>query len=237
MKLRQRSRIALASSITIHLVFLIALSVLGAFTILDKKEKPVEILFFDSVNPGGSSGGGAPAQAKAEQAIVNTPPVDTQSISDSSAKQQEYAPTPTQSSSQVGGSATATGNGSGSGTGSGTGAGSGSGSGEGTGDGTGSGSGISNNPAVPPRVTRYIAPDYPSAARSAGISGIVRLQVLINSSGDVQNVEVYESSGNQALDSAGIRAVRSWQFTAAKDNSGHRVACYTIIPIRFNLKN
>lgn len=235
MKLRQRSRIALASSLTIHLVFLIALSVLGAFTILDKKEKPVEILFFDSVNPGGSSGGGAPAQAKAEQAIVNTPPVDTQSISDSSAKQQEYA-APTQSSSQVG-SATATGNGSGVSTGSGTGAGSGSGNGEGTGDGTGSGSGISNNPAVPPRVTRYIAPDYPSAARSAGISGIVRLQVLINSSGDVQNVEVYESSGNQALDSAGIRAVRSWQFTAAKDNAGRRVACYTIIPIRFNLKN
>ena len=232
MKLKQRSQIALISSIGIHLVLLIALSLVGAFSILDKKDKQVEIVFFDSVNAGGSSGGGAVAQPKSEQQMSQPSQTnDPQAIADSSAKPQtDYIP-PSGANS-----ATGTESGSGSGAGVGSGSGSGSGTGEGDGTGSGSGTGISNNPAVPPRVARYVAPDYPSAARSAGITGMVRLQVLISSEGSVQDVEVYESSGNAALDSAAIRAVRSWQFTAAKDGAGRRVACYTIVPIRFNLK-
>ena len=229
MKLKQRSQIALISSIGIHLVLLIALSILGAFSILDKKDKPVEIVFFDSVNAGSSSSG-AVAQPKSEQqtAQANTA-TDPQAIADSSAKSQSDYTTPSVAVPSAGTE--------GSGSDSGVGSGSGTGSGDGDGTGSGSGSGISNNPAVPPRVARYVAPDYPAAARSAGITGVVRLQVLISSEGSVQDVEVYESSGNTALDSAAIRAVRSWQFTAAKDGAGRRVACYTIVPIRFNLKS
>lgn len=233
MKLKQRSQIALASSIGIHVVLLIALSVLGAFSILDKKDKPVEIVFFDSVNSGGS-GGGAAVKQQTVQAVVPANSPDPQAIADNNSKQQEYVP-PANIGTNAVGNESAGNNNEGSGRGVGTGSGSGTGSGDG--DGAGSGSGISNNPAVPPRVARYIAPDYPSAARSAGITGVVKLQVLISSGGDVQDVEVYESSGNQSLDSAAIRAVRNWQFTAAKDSAGRRVACYTIVPIRFNLKS
>lgn len=233
MKLKQRSQIAFVSSVGIHVVLLIVLSVLGAFSILDKKDKPVEIVFFDSVNAGGSSGG-AVAKPQTAQSVVPSNPADPQAIADNNAKPQEYTP-PVSVGSNAAGNESAGGNGTGSGTGVGTGSGSGTGSGDG--DGAGSGSGISNNPAVPPRVARYIAPDYPAAARSAGITGVVKLQILISSGGDVQEVEVYESSGNQSLDSAAIRAVRSWQFTAAKDSAGRRVACYTIVPIRFNLKS
>lgn len=232
MKFRQRSQVALASSITIHLLLLVVLSVLGAFSILDKKDKPAEIFFFDSVNAGGSSGGSL-AAPPAAQPTISSDNNDTQAIADNTTKTQTAYTPPV----SLGQSASDNQSGTGVGVGSGSGAGTGSGSGTGSSDGVGSGSGISSNPSVPPRVARYVAPDYPSAARGAGITGVVKLQVLINSSGDVQGAEVYESSGSQSLDNAAVRAVRSWQFTAAKDSAGRRVACYTIVPIRFNLKN
>lgn len=233
MKFKQRSQIAFASSVAIHIVLLLVLSILGAFSILDKKDKPVEVIFFDSVGGSGGSGGSAPKQQTAPQVIQPPTVIDRDAIQDKNDKSQPvpaYTPAPAVGNQANDGESTGNDTGSGSGSGSGT----GNGSGDGVGDGFGNGP--VSNPAVPPRVTRHIAPDYPSSARSAGITGVVKLQVLISNDGDVQDVEVYESSGNGSLDSAAVRAVRNWQFTAARDSAGRRVACYTIIPIRFNLK-
>lgn len=236
MKLKQRSQIAFASSVAIHVVLLLVLSILGAFSILDKKDKPVDVIFFDSVGGSGGSGGSAPKQQQTAAPIAQpAPTIDKDAIQDknnTTQAAQSYTPAPVSGNQTTAGEGTGDGSGTGSGSGSGTG--SGNGSGDGVGDGYGNGP--TSNPAVPPRVTRHVSPDYPSAARSAGITGVVRLQVLISNDGDVQDVEIYESSGNGSLDSSAIRAVRNWQFTAARDSAGRRVACYTIIPIRFNLR-
>jgi protein TonB len=49
--------------------------------------------------------------------------------------------------------------------------------------------------------------NYPRLARERGIEGEVRLRFRLNSSGNVEAVEVVKSSGYEILDSASIRAV------------------------------
>jgi len=56
-------------------------------------------------------------------------------------------------------------------------------------------------------------PRYPAGARSAGMKGegIFLLHVRM-STGEVDRVEVYRSTGFRALDIEAIRALRQWRF-------------------------
>ena len=65
-----------------------------------------------------------------------------------------------------------------------------------------------------PRVepVRYVAPEYPEAARLAGVSGRVVLRLAIGRRGRVEDVELIESSGHPLLDRAALRSVRLWRF-------------------------
>lgn len=132
------------------------------------------------------------------------------------------------------GSDTGKGSGSGSGEGSGSGSGSGSGNGDGNGSGNGSGSGM-ETPAVPPRLASRTNPRYPASARSAGITGVARVRMLVNASGRVDSAELYGSSGNGELDASAVECVYKWRFTPAKNGAGKPVPCYIIIPVRFSL--
>ena len=51
------------------------------------------------------------------------------------------------------------------------------------------------------------AKNYPRLARERGIEGVVRLRFLLKPSGDIEKIEVLESSGSDLLDHASIRAV------------------------------
>jgi TonB family protein len=48
---------------------------------------------------------------------------------------------------------------------------------------------------------------YPRLARERGIEGVVRLRFRLTPVGDVEKVEILESSGHEILDTASIRAV------------------------------
>lgn len=71
---------------------------------------------------------------------------------------------------------------------------------------------------------RYVAPEYPEAARRAGVSGTVVVELAIGRRGRVDEAELIESSGHDALDAAAIRAVRLWRFSRREvgERSIHR---------------
>ena len=117
------------------------------------------------------------------------------------------------------------------GSGGGTGGGTGAGNGTGVGPGTGSGSG----PTRGPRIVEGGRPEYPENARVKGWEGTVKLQILVNTEGRVEDVRVVSSSGYGELDAAAQRTVRSWRFSPALQK-GAPVAAWATLPVVFDLR-
>ena len=72
--------------------------------------------------------------------------------------------------------------------------------------------------------TRYVAPEYPEAARRAGWTGSAVVELTVGRRGRVEAFELIESSGYDELDEAALRAVRLWRFPRVKagEQSIHR---------------
>ena len=77
---------------------------------------------------------------------------------------------------------------------------------------------------------RFPSPSYPASARSAKRQGSVRLLVTVEASGVPSSVEISQSSGFQALDSAARDTVRRrWRWPSGAVRK-------FIVPIRFQLQ-
>lgn len=106
------------------------------------------------------------------------------------------------------------------------------------GDGSGNGGGKGSQGLIPPGILSKVEPVYPQAARNAGQSGTVMLRIQILPNGRSGNITVTASSGYGLLDDAAVNAVRQWRFIPAKDrSSGKTVACYTTLPVTFQLNS
>ncbi len=78
-------------------------------------------------------------------------------------------------------------------------------------------------------------PAYPAVARRRGLQGTVTVRVLVGADGSVENAEVADSSGFDALDDAALETVRSrWRFVPAR-HDGLAVESWVLVPIRFSL--
>ena len=91
-------------------------------------------------------------------------------------------------------------------------------------------------PTVPPRIKKYSEPPYPSAVKSAGITGVVKLRVLIDKNGNPESISISSSSGNGELDNSALNTAYKWRFSPGLDNLGKPVRCYAYIPVRFDIK-
>ena len=78
-------------------------------------------------------------------------------------------------------------------------------------------------------------PVYPTEMKRQGISGEVQLQFVVDSNGDVQNVEVIKST-NREFEQPAIQAVQKWKFKAGR-KGGKPVNTRMAIPIAFNLND
>jgi protein TonB len=83
-----------------------------------------------------------------------------------------------------------------------------------------------------PEATNQVPPEYPPAARDAGLQGIVLVGVHVSRTGLVDSVRVIRSI--PGLDSAAVAAVSQWRFKPARYR-GNPVAVWTSIPVRFTL--
>lgn len=78
------------------------------------------------------------------------------------------------------------------------------------------------------------SPKYPRIARIRGFQGTVLLNVLVNSSGKVDDVTIFKSSGHPVLDGAAESTVKQWLFEPGRIGK-RKVDMWVRVPIRFEL--
>ena len=81
-----------------------------------------------------------------------------------------------------------------------------------------------------PRKVVDIPPVYPETARTAGIAGVVMLEVTIGADGSVTNARVLRSIPQ--LDASAVEAVRQWRYEPTLIN-GTAVPVIIVVPVRF----
>lgn len=78
-------------------------------------------------------------------------------------------------------------------------------------------------------------PQYPRVAIKRGYQGIVELMVLVNASGKVTDLWLFESSGYSILDQAALQSVKNWSFTPGRRGS-QKIEMWVRVPVRFQLQ-
>lgn len=86
----------------------------------------------------------------------------------------------------------------------------------------------------PPELVRRDAPDYPIAARRAGIEGAVILRAVINRDGTVGDVDIVKDLP-LGLGEAAARSVKRWRFRPATLD-GAPIAVYYTITVNYRLQ-
>lgn len=87
-----------------------------------------------------------------------------------------------------------------------------------------------------PAVVKEVKPQYTKAALDAKIHGVVVLEVVVLSSGEVGDVEVTDSlDTTYGLDQQAIDAARQWQFRPGMKD-GKPVAVQIALEMTFTLK-
>jgi len=82
------------------------------------------------------------------------------------------------------------------------------------------------------RLLHETKPKYPQEAKSAGIQGTVRLEVLIGREGNVQETKLL--SGHEILAKAAMKAVLKWRYKPILIN-GKPVEIVTEVDVNFTL--
>jgi TonB family protein len=83
----------------------------------------------------------------------------------------------------------------------------------------------------PPERTRFVEPEYTSAARRAHVSGIVVLRLRIDAEGNVEDVRVLEDLGF-GLSTEAAKVARKWKYRPAMI-AGQAVPTYLTVRLRF----
>jgi len=84
-------------------------------------------------------------------------------------------------------------------------------------------------------VIRAMEREYPPLLRDAGIGGTVQVYFFIDEEGTVQQFQVNESSGHQALDDAALAVAGVYRFSAAL-NRDKRVPVWVSFGITFQVR-
>jgi TonB family protein len=75
---------------------------------------------------------------------------------------------------------------------------------------------------------------YPEAAKSSGVEGVVVVRAFIDENGEVTDVKVKRSSGNEDLDNAAKEAVLKMRFEPAR-RGNDKEPSKVDVPVRFSL--
>jgi protein TonB len=129
--------------------------------------------------------------------------------------------------------------GSGSGSGFGQGSGGGIGSGRGNGIGPGSGGGYGGGVmsvgggVAAPQVIHSVDPEFTDEARQAKYAGVVSIQLIVDTYGNPQAIQVIRHVG-MGLDEKAIEAVKQYKFRPAM-YQGHAVSVRVVVDVSFHL--
>lgn len=84
-------------------------------------------------------------------------------------------------------------------------------------------------------VGRALEREYPPLLRDAGVGGQVEVWIRISDAGQVEAVQVNQSSGHAALDAAALEVGQVMEFTPAM-NRDRQVPVWVSIPITFQVR-
>jgi TonB family protein len=84
-----------------------------------------------------------------------------------------------------------------------------------------------------PKLIHSVQPEYPDGAKQAGLSGTVRLSLLVEKNGIPSHVQVVRGIG-MGLDESAIAAVKQYRFEPAKEN-GKPVTVDLLTDVKFQL--
>jgi TonB family protein len=84
-----------------------------------------------------------------------------------------------------------------------------------------------------PKRSKTVPPQYPPEAQAAGIRGIVILELVVDTQGKVESVNVIRSV--PGLDDAAVEAARLWEYEITKVN-GKPVSVRLTVPITFAMR-
>lgn len=83
--------------------------------------------------------------------------------------------------------------------------------------------------------TRYIAPDFPRAAREKGITGWVDVQFVVRTDGSVGDANIVGAAPVGVFEQAALDAVRRWRYRPAMQ-AGQVVSQRTRVRVRFAMQ-
>ena len=100
----------------------------------------------------------------------------------------------------------------------------------------------SNSPVAPPplggdvkpaKVIRSVAPVYPAAAKAQHIAGNVKIDALIDASGNVASAKIL--SGPSELHMAALQAVKQWKYQPAQLD-GNPTPMHLTVTVQFSIQ-
>jgi protein TonB len=87
----------------------------------------------------------------------------------------------------------------------------------------------------PPQAVVRTQPVYPYRARQRGISGEVRVKLLVTADGRVEQVQILEADPPGLFDDAVLQAVPRWKFQPGVID-GRQVPAWVVTSVRFDLE-
>lgn len=85
-----------------------------------------------------------------------------------------------------------------------------------------------------PRPVQKVPAKYPPRARAKGITGSVRMSILIGVDGSVEHVKVLSAEPPGVFEDSAVEAAKMWKFAPAT-YKGERVKVWATVPFNFNL--
>jgi TonB family protein len=86
-----------------------------------------------------------------------------------------------------------------------------------------------------PVKTETVNPGYPESARKDKVSGVVVLELLIDTEGKVVDIRLLKSPDARLTESS-MAAVRQWRFNPARRADGTAVKVWYVVTVKYNLK-
>ena len=85
-----------------------------------------------------------------------------------------------------------------------------------------------------PKATSRVAAVYPTQARKQGVTGYVKVSLLIGPAGDVERIKVLDAEPSGVFEESALSAIRRWRFKPAVYQAEH-VRAWATQTVRFEL--
>lgn len=87
-----------------------------------------------------------------------------------------------------------------------------------------------------PQLISNPVPRYPLEALERGWQGLCTWKAKLNRQGQLEQIQLLQSSGYSKLDQSAFDALKTWQWLPAKDSNG-TAEVWVQVPVRFQISN